>query len=246
MNKKLYIAYDERAEIMSTDDCIVLESFDSFINAYKGMEQYPKGVLFSYDIVGKQLVNETKVEMKEKEYKVSECVSFRRSKDTYGCFSNMAGGFPLVVNGTRIRTSEALYQSCRYPHIPELQREIIAENNPIKAKRITRRGDNLGKTRPDWFDVNLDIMFWCLEVKLIQNPSFEAMLLSTSKPIVEYSKKDPYWGAYRVGDLYVGHNKLGLLLMKLRSVVRDGLTDIYPLPIENFLLFGEKIEVISR
>jgi type I restriction enzyme S subunit len=46
----------------------------------------------------------------------------------------MAPGFPLCVNGVRIRTSEALYQACRFPHLPDIQRQIIDERSPMTAK----------------------------------------------------------------------------------------------------------------
>ena len=61
-------------------------------------------------------------------------VAFRKTKDRYGGLSNMASGFPIVVNGIRIRTAEALYQACRYPTRPDVQRLIIEERSPMTAK----------------------------------------------------------------------------------------------------------------
>ena len=60
-------------------------------------------------------------------YERSKSVVFFKTKEAFGGLSNMASGFPLRVNGVRIHTSEALYQACRFPHMPEVQRKIIAE-----------------------------------------------------------------------------------------------------------------------
>ncbi len=58
-------------------------------------------------------------------YNRNESVVFSKTHEPFGGLSNMAGGFPLKVNGLRILTSEALYQACRFPHKPDVQRLII-------------------------------------------------------------------------------------------------------------------------
>ena len=58
-------------------------------------------------------------------YRRADSAVFLKTKEKYGGLSNMAGGFPLVVNDIKIRTSEALYQAYRFPHIPDVQRLII-------------------------------------------------------------------------------------------------------------------------
>ena len=50
-----------------------------------------------------------------REYDRAKSAVFRKTKERFGALSNMAGGFPLHVNGVKIRTSEALYQACRFP-----------------------------------------------------------------------------------------------------------------------------------
>jgi hypothetical protein len=46
----------------------------------------------------------------------------------------MAARFPVVVNGVPIRTLEALYQACRFSHLPSVQHDIIAQASPLVAK----------------------------------------------------------------------------------------------------------------
>ena len=63
----------------------------------------------------------------------------------------MASGFPIRINGVRVLTSEALYQACRFPHRPEVQRLIIEQTSPMTAKMKGKpyRDDS----RPDWDSV---------------------------------------------------------------------------------------------
>ena len=133
----------------------------------------------------------------------------------------MASGFPINVNGIRIRTSEALYQICRFPHRTDIQQEIILQRSPMTAKMKSRR--YLIETRKDWEKVRVKVMRWCLQVKLAQNwNSFSSLLFSTGdKPIVEESRKDNFWGAKIDDDkTLIGVNALGRLLMELRAELR--------------------------
>ena len=163
--------------------------------------------------------------------------------------SNMAGGFPLVVNAVSIRTSEALYQACRFPHLPDVQKLIIEQRSPMTAKMKGKpyRHDS----RPDWKKARINIMRWCLRIKLVQNwTTFGHLLLETnSRPIVEQSRKDDFWGAKPIdGDTLVGMNVLGRLLMELREAIRTGspetLGEVRPLRIPDFLLYGHQIELV--
>jgi len=184
-------------------------------------------------------------------YTRQEAITFRKTAERFGGLSNMAGGYLLNVNGVKILTSEALYQACRFPHLPEVQRQIIAERSPMTAKmRSKPYRDN---SRPDWDIVRTKIMRWCLQVKLVQNwDKFSKLLLETGDlPIVEDSRKDDFWGAKPEDEeILVGANVLGRLLMQLREQVKNGeitsQTIINPLPIADFLLYGREINPISK
>ena len=183
-------------------------------------------------------------------YRRADCVVFRKTNETFGGLSNMAGGFPLVVNGIAIRTSEALYQACRFPHRPDLQREIIDQHSPMAAKMKSKPFHP--DSRPDWSQVRVKIMRWCLRVKLAQNwDSFGGLLLSTSdRPIVEESARDTYWGARPIDDgTLVGRNVLGRLLMELRKQWMDGdksLEVVEPPSLDNFILYGKPVTTVDR
>lgn len=181
-------------------------------------------------------------------YKRNECITFRKTKEAFGGLSNMAGGYNLKINGVNILTSEALYQACRFPHLPEVQKLIIAQHSPMTAKMKSK--PHRDKSRPDWDQVRVKIMRWCLRVKLVQNwEKFGQLLLQTGdKPIVEDSRKDDFWGAKPNEDnQLVGANVLGRLLMELRETLKESTNfiELVQIPdIPNFYLFNQPIENI--
>lgn len=180
-------------------------------------------------------------------YRRSEVVVFHKTKEGFGGLSNMAAGFPLKINGVRVLSSEALYQACRFPHLPQIQREIIGQFSPMTAKMISK--PHRANSRPDWNKVRTRVMRWCLQVKLAQHyDTFSEILLQTGeKPIVEYSNKDDFWGAKPEGDVLVGQNILGRLLMELRENLKKAdhvAGTVEPLDIPDFRLLGKPIEAI--
>ena len=182
-------------------------------------------------------------------YDPAASVVFLKTNERFGGLSNMAPGFPLRLNGVRIRTSEALYQACRFPHMPDVQGRIIDERSPMTAKMRSKpfRKDS----RPDWDAVRVKIMRWCLRVKLAQHwKEFGRLLLATGeRPIVEQSRKDDFWGAKVAEDgSLIGMNVLGRLLMELREQLKgddaESLRAVEPLSITKFLLFQKPIKTV--
>jgi type I restriction enzyme S subunit len=162
----------------------------------------------------------------------------------------MAGGFPLHVQGTRIYTSEALYQACRFPHLPEVQRLIIGQASPMTAKMKGK--PHRKDSRPDWDRVRVKVMRWCLRVKLVQNwAKFSDLLLRTGdRPMVEESRRDDFWGAKPADEqTLVGMNVLGRLLMELREAVKAqgpaGFQAVEPLDIPEFLFLGRPLGTVG-
>lgn len=184
-------------------------------------------------------------------HKENSCI-FKKNNEEFGALSNMATGFPLRVNGVDIRTTEALYQACRFPHLPEIQEKILEQKSPMLVKMISNT--NKKKSREDWDNVRLKVMKWCINIKLAQNfVSFGVALHETGlKNIVENSAKDNFWGAIPNEDetIFTGKNALGRLLMDLRQAFYS--KDIYsllfiePPQISNFLLFHEPIGIIDE
>jgi ribA/ribD-fused uncharacterized protein len=188
-----------------------------------------------------------------REYKANQVVWFRKTKEAFGGLSNMCSGYPLNINGHKILTSEAIYQACRFPDLPDVQRIIINEKSPMTAKMKSK--PHRANTRDDWDSARVAIMRWCLQVKLAQNFIKFGKLLEETYPkqIVEDSRKDKFWGAVRDKNdenTLIGVNALGRLLMELRqkymSESRYDLLVVQPLQIDNFKLFGESIERVDE
>ena len=178
-----------------------------------------------------------------RKYHKNECVSFLKTNEEFGGFSNMASGYPIKIptsSYSTFYTSEALYQAARFPDQPLLQKFIAKEVNPITAKRSIK--EHITNTRSDWFDVRIPIMRWCLRAKLICNwNKFSRLLLRTQNlPIVEISYRDQYWGAKPDGDYLLGQNLLGRLLMEIKKDLIENnyvLEELSPLDIQNFKFF---------
>jgi ribA/ribD-fused uncharacterized protein len=186
-------------------------------------------------------------------YRRHECAVFRKTDEKFGGLSNMAPGYSLCVNRVLIWTAEAIYQACRFPHLPDVQRLIIGLTSPMTAKM--RSKPYRDQSRPDWDQVRVPIMRWCLRAKLVQNwEKFRSLLMTTGdKPIVEDSRRDDFWGAVASKDdlnILVGCNVLGRLLMEIRERVRTAPAqeweELPPAQIPDFLLYGHPIEFVHK
>lgn len=186
------------------------------------------------------------------------CVVFFKVNEEWGGLSNMSNDFPLHVNGLRITSSEALYQACRFPQRSDWQREILDAPHAMQAKmKAKKEGRRKEHSRLDWEEIQVEVMRWCLRVKLAQHlKKFGGLLRwSAPRPIVEQSRKDRFWGAVLERDgVLRGENRLGRLLMELREELRackqageeSRLLRVEPPPIPDFLLLGKPIAVIDN
>ena len=182
----------------------------------------------------------------------SEVCAFRKTKELYGGLSNMAAGYPIKINKYNLYNSEALYQSMRYPHRPDIQKQIIGEKSPMAAKMKSK--SCYSESRVDWEEIKVDIMRWCLRVKLAQNfIKFGRLLESTGKYqiVEEKRKKDDFWGARVIDENTLkGVNALGRLLMELRenynSENRYNMLSVSTPKINNFLFIEEQINPVSE
>ena len=188
------------------------------------------------------------------EYQLNECCPFKKVKELYGGFSNMSNEFKVRVNGILIQNTEALYQSCRFPDLIDVQGEILKQGSGMSSKMKSKHYRS--QTRTDWDEVRVEIMRWCIRVKLSQNfIRFGKLLESTGdKPIVEFSHKDTFWGTVMIREgVLKGQNVLGKLLMEVRDEYRFGTEEskellryVEPPIIDNFRLLGEPIRPVGR
>ena len=195
------------------------------------------------------------------EYLRDECAVFRKTEEAFGGLSNMAGGYPLVVNGLRYFASEHLYQCFRFPDCLDAQQATMGPRtskgnitSSAMAAKMAGKPYRDGHCRADFDEIKVDVMRFCLRVKLAQHrEKFGALLLSTgTKPIVEESHKTDFWAAKAIAEdtsRLEGENNLGILLVALREEFRAlKPTDDYvvaPLSIPSFTLMGKLVPVVT-
>ena len=190
-------------------------------------------------------------------------VTFKKAVEEFGGFSNMSGDFPILVNGIRVRTVEHLYQSLKFTNDPDVQKQILNEASPMKAKWIANtknhkkknKKGNIKKVRQDWKAIQVEVMEFCLGLKLIHHwVKFGKLLRSTEgRTIFEIEArevKSPFWGVVPDGDGFRGENRLGELLMKLRDELIDSdnesLMVVEAPPHLGLKFLGYEIGVIDR
>ena len=136
-------------------------------------------------------------------------------EEPYGCFSNFsAHGFEL--DGVYWPTSEHYFQAQKFvgtPHFEQI-RQVKMPKDAAKMGRERKR-----PLRQDWEEVKDDIMRKAVLCKFETHANIREVLLSTGdEEIVENSPIDYYWGCGKDGS---GKNKLGLILMEVREILRQ-------------------------
>ena len=134
-------------------------------------------------------------------------------KDDYYFMSNFYP-FKLIYNGIEYQNTEAAFQAQKCKYLPE--RNQFSKLNPSEAKRLGRRVE----LRPDWEQVKDSIMYNIVLTKFSSDEYLAYKLLKTGEEVLMEGNtwKDTYWGVDL--DTMQGKNKLGLILMKVRDVLR--------------------------
>lgn len=154
------------------------------------------------------------------EYPADTCVPFSKVKEPWGIFGNFAPT-PLVVDGVEFVNCEQLFQMLKFSDAETLN--AIHNSKGMKIKYSAKAAEKLGLRRPDWGQIIVDAMKFCLQTKYEQSEQFrQALKETTGKTIVEdqtrfNKKKADTWGAKLIDGKYCGSNLLGRLLMELRD-----------------------------
>jgi N-glycosidase YbiA len=123
---------------------------------------------------------------------------------------------PIIVRNKIWPTSEHYFQAMKFEGTSH-EEEI--RNNP-EPKDIADMGrDRSRPLRPDWLLVKERIMLEAVYAKFSQNTHLRELLLSTGdKILIEHTENDEIWGDKLDGT---GTNKLGIILMVVRDVLRN-------------------------
>ena len=141
-------------------------------------------------------------------------IYFYTPSDPYGCFSNFSRHGILMDDGYW-PTVEHYFQAQKFTD--ETHREKIRRaSTPKEAKRLG--WSRSVPLRSDWETVKEDVMHKALLKKFETHGEIREILLATDgEEIVENAPGDFYWGCGADGS---GKNRLGVLLMEVRNVLR--------------------------
>ena len=143
-----------------------------------------------------------------------QTVTFQNKSPEFSELNNLHVA-PFTIDGKQYASVEHYLQVQKFPSNPDLQEQIRSSKTPSNAKTLAGATDS--PVRPDWDAVRDDVVRKALRAKFTQNPNLKDILLSTGdRPLQEISS-DSYWG---IGRTKKGKNRLGLLLMELRSSLR--------------------------
>ena len=194
---------------------------------------------------GEQLLDKSNLLWINK-YRPQEVVSFLKTNEVYGFYSNMAKGYDFKINGINIHSSEHLYQALKFDD-GNIQEEILSIKNPWQAKKLVTSLYNK-RVNKDWLRLRDAVMVLCIGLKILLSEKFLSDHNEhnhSNKPIVEFSYKDPYWGAIPNPDntLLIGFNRLGYILnLQFNTYSRTGEPLIQMnLPLK---LLGVDIEIV--
>lgn len=150
-------------------------------------------------------------------YPVDDSIPIRKVSDEWGILGNFAHT-PIIYEGMTYKSAEQLFQMMKFADEDIRQAVYDAPNSKYMAKHYEKT-----HRRDDWGMIFVDAMKQCLQLKYEQSEEFRAALeQSKGKHIVEdqSSFKKSWadtWGVKKQGDLYVGPNLMGRLLMELRD-----------------------------
>ena len=160
------------------------------------------------------------------EYPLDKCIPIRGVKEQWGILGNFAPT-PLIVKGVLFSNSEQLSQMMKFSDKETLL--SIYQSKGLPLKWAAKKGEKNGLRRKDWGQIIIDVMKFCLQTKYEQSEEFRHVLNETiGFSIVEDQTKlkttksgnlkdADTWGVVRKGELFVGSNLLGRLLMELRE-----------------------------
>ncbi len=142
-------------------------------------------------------------------------IRFYHVDEPYGCFSNFSR-HSFHLDGVLWPTSEHYFQAQKFTGTPYVEKVWAAES-PREAFNLGR--DKSLPLRSDWDQVKDNIMRRAVLAKFETHADIRELLLSTGdEEIIEASPVDGYWGEGKDGK---GKNRLGKILMEVRSILRD-------------------------
>lgn len=151
---------------------------------------------------------------------MSSIIKFYHTKKPFGFFSNFSA-HAIFIENTLWRTVEHYFQANKFED-EQIRKKIQEYESPMQAANEGRKITN--PIKQDWEFIKENIMKNALKAKFLQHPDLRVELLKTlDASIVEDTFNDSYWGNGGDGN---GKNRLGILIMIVRSEIQEISADI--------------------
>jgi predicted NAD-dependent protein-ADP-ribosyltransferase YbiA (DUF1768 family) len=136
--------------------------------------------------------------------------------------------YKVVVDDVFWRTAEAYFQSLRFAPDDVFRETIRIQKSPIAAKKVAKENVSrmvvvpMSEQDVENMRITLRLKFKCNQIPLEDN-----LLRTGDRTIIEdcsgrRTESGAFWGTYELPNgLLFGQNKLGKLLMELRSELKN-------------------------
>lgn len=157
-------------------------------------------------------------------YPATECAVFCSTQDEWGILGNMAST-PITIDGVEFKSAEHIFQMMKFnnpEYIMKVWNGTTAAGKKCRNVKMTAKSYEPVHRRPDWGCMMVDALKYAMQQKYEQCEAFRNELeRSKGMYIVEKqanpNKKADTWSAKLEGDMWVGSNLSGRLLMELRD-----------------------------
>ena len=170
------------------------------------------------------------------DYPADKTAAFCSTRDKWGILGNFART-PLIVSGVPFECVEKLFQVMKFAD--KESRKIIYSVFGQTIKMKAKHQHKVGVVRPDWGEILVDVLKFCLMQKYEQSEAFRQELERTRGMFIVEVQSHPTRKAntYNAklsadGKTWSGPNLMGRLLMELRD--KGKLEYIIPADITNF------------
>ena len=156
-------------------------------------------------------------------YPASECAVFCKTNEEWGILSNMAST-PINIEGVEFKSAEHIFQMMKFneaEYVKKVWKGITANNKKSQNIKMTAKSYEPEHRRADWGSMIVDALKFAMQKKYEQCEPFR-MELERSKGFIVEKQANPKkpadtWSAKQEGDMWVGSNLTGRLLMELRE-----------------------------
>ena len=157
-------------------------------------------------------------------YPASKCAVFCKTNEEWGILSNMAST-PIIIKGVEFKSAEHIFQMMKFnesEYVEKIWKGVTANNKISQNIKMTAKSYEPEHRRADWGSMIVDALKFAMQKKYEQCEPFRIELKRSKGLYIIEKQANPKkpadtWSAKQEGDMWVGSNLTGRLLMELRE-----------------------------